>query len=147
MTFADMDIADLREYAELFVSVFNAPPWNDCWTVLTARMRIGVLLNTGNCVGKAAYDNGQLIGIILRQKEHFFDGVHFRIEEFCVRTDCQQNGYGTRLLSALKDELNAIGVVNIYLITQRGETTEGYYQKRGFTISDQMIVMSENLIK
>lgn len=147
MTFADMDIADLREYAELFVSVFNSPPWNDCWTVLTARMRIGELLNTGTCVGKAAYEGGQLVGIILGQKEHFYDGVHFFIQEFCVRTECQHRGCGTRLLSALKDELTAIGVINIYLITKSGETTESYYQKRGFTTSDQMILMSENLMK
>lgn len=147
MTFMDMDIADLKEYAELFVSVFNAPPWNDCWTALTARMRIGGMLNTGTCVGKAAYENGQLIGIILGQKEYSYDGVHFLIQEFCVRTEKQRSGCGTRLLAALKDELNALGVVNIYLITQHGESTEGYYQKRGFKTSGQMIVMSENLTK
>lgn len=147
MTFTDMDIADLREYTELFVSVFNSPPWNDRWTMLTAKLRIGELLNTGNCVGKAAYENGELLGIILGQKEHFDDGIHFQIQEFCVRTDNQRRGCGTRLLAALKDELNAIGVVNIYLITQHGESTEGYYQKRGFTTSGQMIVMSENLTK
>lgn len=147
MTFADMEMADIKEYAELFVSVFNAPPWNDGWTNLTARMRIGELLNTGNCVGKAAYENGQLIGIILGQKEHSYDGVHFQIQEFCVRTENQRSGCGTRLLAALKDELNALGVVNIYLITQSGESTESYFQKRGFTTSGQMIVMSENLTK
>ena len=73
--------------------------------------------------------------------------MHFQIQEFCVRTEHQQSGCGSRLLSALKDELNAIGVVNIYLITQRGESTEGYYKRRGFTASDKMIVMSESLTK
>ena len=41
MTFEDMDIAEVRAYAELFVSVFNSPPWNDRWTMLTARLRLG----------------------------------------------------------------------------------------------------------
>lgn len=145
MTFEDMDIADVRAYAELFVSVFNAPPWNDRWTILTAKLRLGELISTGTFVGKAAYEDGQLLGIILGQKEHFYDGVHFQIQEFCVRTENQHNGCGTRLLSALKDELNAIGVVNIYLITQRGESTEGYYRRRGFDTSYNMIVMSEKL--
>ena len=138
MTFEDMDIAELRAYAELFVSVFNSPPWNDRWTMLTAKLRLGELITTGTFVGKAAYDDGILLGIILG---------HFQIQEFCVRTEHQQSGCGSRLLSALKDELNAIGVVNIYLITQRGESTEGYYKRRGFTASDKMIVMSESLTK
>jgi len=147
MTFEDMDIADVRAYAELFVSVFNSPPWNDRWTMLTAKLRLGELITTGTFVGKAAYEDGQLLGIILGQKEHFYDGIHFQIQEFCVRPECQQSGCGSRLLSALKEELNAIGVVNVYLITQRGESTEGYYKRRGFTTSEKMVVMSEDLTR
>lgn len=143
MTFEDMDIARLREYAELFVSVFNASPWNDRWTMLTAKLRLGELMDTSTFLGKAAYEDGRLLGIILGQKEHFFDGLRFQIQEFCVRAECQQSGCGSRLLSALREELNAIGVVNIYLITQRGESTEGYYRRRGFTTSDTFIVMSD----
>lgn len=145
MTFEDMDIADVRAYAELFVSVFNSPPWNDRWTMLTAKLRLGELITTGTFVGKAAYENGQLLGIILGQKEHCCDGIHFQIQEFCVRPEHQQSGCGSRLLSALKEELNSIGVVNIYLITRRGESTEGWYKRRGLTASDNMIVMSESL--
>lgn len=145
MTFEDMDIAEVRAYAELFVSVFNSPPWNDRWTMLTAKLRLGELITTGTFVGKAAYENGQLLGIILGQKEHFFDGVRFQIQEFCVRPEHQQSGCGSRLLSALREELNAVGVTKIYLITQRGEDTEGYYKRRGFQTSDNMIVMSEDL--
>ncbi|MDE7360387.1 MAG: GNAT family N-acetyltransferase [Oscillospiraceae bacterium] len=145
MTFEDMDISRVREYAELFVSVFNRPPWNDRWTALTAKLRIGELITTGTFVGKAAYEDGRLLGIILGQKEHFFDGVRFQIQEFCVRPEYQQSGCGSRLLSALRDELNAIGVTKVYLITSRGESTEGWYRRRGLKTSDEMIVMSESL--
>lgn len=145
MTFEDMDISHVREYAELFVSVFNRPPWEDRWTVLTAKLRIGELITTGTFVGKAAYEDRRLLGIILGQKEHFFDGVRFQIQEFCVRPEFQQGGCGSRLLSSLREELNALGVTEIYLITTHGESTEGWYRRRGLKVSDNFIVMSERL--
>lgn len=142
MTFKDMDIAEINEYAELFMSVYNSAPWNDSWTTLTARLRLGGLLGTGTCVGKAAYEDERLIGMILGQKEHFFDGVHFQIQEFCVRLENRGCGCGSRLLSALRGELSSIGAVGVYLIARRGESTEGWYRRRGFIASDDEIVMS-----
>ena len=47
------------------------------------------------------------------------------------------------LLNALNEELDSIDVKNVYLITSRGELTEGYYQKRGFVTSDYMILMTK----
>lgn len=139
----NMDIADIKEYAKLFCSVFNSEPWNDQWTEETALLRIENMMNTNTFIGKALYSQNDLKGFIFGQKEYFFDGIHFQIQEFCVKTSEQKNGYGKYLLQALKDELTHIGgVTNIFLITLRGDRTEGYYQKKGFVTSDEMILMS-----
>lgn len=140
----DMDLSHLIEYAELFVSVFNAEPWCDLWTKETASIRIENMMKTNTFVGKSLYCEGDLKGIIWGQKEQFYDGVHFQIQEFCVKTTEQQKGYGKVLLQALKDELSEKDITNIYLITSKGERTEGYYLKRGFKTSDYMILMSNS---
>ena len=85
-----------------------------------------------------------LKGIIWGQKEQYYNGTHFQIQEFCVKTSEQNKGYGNTLLKALEKTLSEIGVKNIYLITSKGEKTEGYYAKRGFSTSGNMILMTNH---
>lgn len=144
MKIKNMKSEYLDAYAALFVDVFNAEPWNDAWTAETARIRIKNMMQTNTFIGKAIYGENGLNGMIWGQKEQYYDGIHFQIQEFCVRKTAQQKGYGKALLDALKEELRAIGVTNIYLITSRGERTEGYYQKRGFVTSAHMILMTDS---
>lgn len=141
---SDMSLDCLSEYAELFVSVFNSEPWNDSWTNETAVTRIENMMNTNTFIGKAIYCENDLKGIIWGQKEQYYNGVHFQIQEFCVKNTEQNKGYGKKLLQALKDELSAAGITNIYLITSKGERTEGFYAKRGFVTSDYMILMTDS---
>ena len=122
----DMELFYIAEYAELFVSVFNAEPWNDSWTKETAQIRI------------------ENKGIIWGQKEQYYDGTHFQIQEFCVKTSEQNKGYGNAMLKALEKALSEIGVKNIYLITSKGAKTEGYYSKRGFVSSGNMVLMTNH---
>lgn len=140
----NMTLNDLTKYADLFISVFNSEPWNDSWTEDTAKIRIENMMKTNTFIGKAIYLNHNLMGMIWGQKEQYYDGIHFQIQEFCVKTAEQNKGYGKALLQALKKELSSIGVTSTYLITSKGERTEGYYIKRGFTTSDYMILMSDS---
>ncbi|WP_294465910.1 GNAT family N-acetyltransferase [uncultured Ruminococcus sp.] len=141
---SDMELCRITEYAELFVSVFNSEPWNDSWTKETALIRIENMMRTNTFIGKAIYFEDNLKGIIWGQKEQYYNGMHFQIQEFCVKTGEQNKGYGSALLQALENELSEIGIVNIYLITSKGEKTEDYYSRRGFVTSDQMILMTNN---
>lgn len=140
----DMELSHLTEYAELFVAVFNSEPWNDLWTKETAVIRIENMMKTNTFIGKAIYSENDLKGIIWGQTEQYFDGIHFQIQEFCIKKAEQHQGYGKALLRALKQELLAMGVTNIYLITSKGERTQGYYARRGFITSDCMILMSDS---
>ena len=140
----DMNTVHLDEYAELYAAVFNSEPWNDSWTKETAVIRIENMMKTNTFIGKAIYCKDDLKGMIWGQKEQFFNGIHFQIQEFCVKTSEQSKGYGKALLQALKEELSAIGVTNTYLITSKGERTEGYYAKRGFITSDYMVLMTDS---
>ena len=119
----DMELSHIAEYAELFVSVFNAEPWNDEWTKETAQIRIENMMKTNTFIGKALYAGNDLKGLIWGQKKQHYNGMHFHIEE---------------------GALSEIGVSNIYLITSKGDKTEGYYSKRGFVSSDNMVLMAKH---
>ncbi|MDE6728662.1 MAG: GNAT family N-acetyltransferase [Oscillospiraceae bacterium] len=140
----NMSLNNISDYSMLFVSVFNSEPWNDLWTEETALLRFENMMKTNTFIGKALYFENELKGFIYGQKEYFYDGIHFQIQEFCVKSDEQKKGYGKALLQALRDELDTLGVVNIYLITLRGDSTEGYYRRRGFITSDDMILMTDS---
>ena len=62
----DMELSHIAEYAELFVSVFNAEPWNDSWTKETAQIRIENMMKTGTFIGKALSADNGLKGIAFR---------------------------------------------------------------------------------
>lgn len=140
----NMGLSHITEYVNLFVSVFNSEPWNDKWTEETALLRLENMMKTNTFIGKALYFENDLKGFIYGQKEYFYDGIHFQIQEFCVKSDEQKKGYGKALLQALRDELDTLGVVNVYLITLRSDSTEGYYRRRGFVTSDDMILMTDS---
>lgn len=140
----NMELSEVAEYAKLFVSVFNSEPWNDNWTEETAVLRLENMMRTNTFIGKALYSENELKGFIFGQKEYYFNGIHFQIQEFCVKQIEQGKGFGKLLLQSLKEELTRIGVVNIYLITSKGDRTEGYYQRRGFVTSDNMILMTND---
>ncbi len=144
MEIINMNLDKISEYAKLYISVFNSEPWNDSWTYDSAFTRIKQMMKTETFVGKALYSDNDLKGIIWGQKEQYFNGIHFQIQEFCVKTAEQKQGYGKALLNALENELKACGVTNIFLITSKGEQTEGYYQQRGFLTSDYMVLMAND---
>ena len=89
----DMELSHIAEYAELFVSVFNAEPWNDSWTKETAQIRIEDMMETNTFIGKALYADNDLKGLIWGQKKQHYNGMHFHIEEFCVKTPEQNKGW------------------------------------------------------
>ena len=139
MTIAPMKKERLKDYVEVFTRAFNAPPWNDGWTEVTAGIRLSQFMSTGTFFGLEMEEDGALIGFICGQREQYYDGPRFYIQEFCcVR---QGGGYGTHLLEKLEDCLKREGVVRTYLMTIHGEATEGYYQRRGYVTDPEAIWM------
>ena len=144
ITIKNMKKERIADYAELYMSVFNAPPWNDSWSRKTAHRRISETLSADTFIGKSAYFDDVSVGFIIGQSEQGDVSVQFCLKEFCVKTTAQGKGIGTSLLNALKADLKKRGITHIYRITSHGENTEGFYQRRGFkTVSE--IVMTNDI--
>lgn len=86
----NMSLNNISDYSRLFASVFNSEPWNDKWTEETAGLRLENMMNTNTFVGKLLYCGNELKGFIFGQKEYYYNGIHFQIQEFCVLTGEQK---------------------------------------------------------
>ena len=141
MELKEMSVENLDRYALLFRDVFNGEPWYDRWTVDTARERLRQFMGTGQFFGICAQEEGELLGLICGQREVYYDGPRFCIQEFCVDHHRQGTGCGKKLLEALSERLKAEEIHYLYLMTQRGERTQGYYLRRGFETDEDLILM------
>lgn len=134
----------LDELTDLFVDTFNAPPWNDKWSVETARMRLRDIMRMPNFCGAVEYRDSRIAGLIMGHGEYSYDGLHFQILEFCVANDMKGQGIGGELMKDFIAFLDRKGVASIYLLTMRGAATEDFYSAQGFDTVRDMCVMSRH---
>ena len=129
----------MEEYVRVFMEAFGGEPWNEPWTEEQVVGRLERFMDSFAHYGLAAEENGQIVGFILGQFEQYYDGLRFYIQEFCCARPGQ--GIGTTLLAELEEELRKEGVVRTYLMTIHGDSTEGYYRRRGYITDPDNIWM------
>jgi aminoglycoside 6'-N-acetyltransferase I len=131
--------------AHLFITAFNAEPWNDSYTLDTAKSQLDWHLRVPGCVGFVSTNNDGIVAFALGYRETTDVGDVFHLSIFCVRPDAQRTGVGTKLLRHLEDRLREIGANTIYLGTNKGTPAEAFYRKHGYEVSDEEIEMSHDL--
>ncbi|SDT07944.1 GNAT family N-acetyltransferase [Actinopolymorpha singaporensis] len=134
--------------ARLFVSVFNAEPWNDRWSEASVRARLADVVATPGFVGVALQAGQDLHGFAIGHTEQWFTGRHFLLQEMCVRTDLQRQGVGAALLDALEARL--VDVEQIYLLTEqdgaaRRGAAQRFYERCGFRAARRTGVMTKRI--
>ena len=139
MTIRMMKTEDLERCVPVFLKAFCGEPWNEPWTEETASARLSRFMATETFYGLVLEADGEIKAFILGQFEPYYDGLRFYIQEFCCAEPGR--GYGTMLLTELENRLKEQGVVRAYLMTIHGDTTEGYYQRRGYVTDPENIWM------
>lgn len=137
----------LARAAALYVSVFNAEPYSDRWTVASARTRLSEMLSTPGFIGLVHLDEaGSVNGLLVGCVRQWYDGRVYELHEMCVAPDDQRKGIGSRLMRNLENRLKEEGVVLSYLMTRKGGPGEIFYSKKGYQINQRSIVMLLPLI-
>jgi aminoglycoside 6'-N-acetyltransferase I len=131
----------IGECAQLLVSTFNAEPWNDNWTLDTAKEELSWTMGVPGFVGLVSLTD-EVMAFATGYREPDDEREIFYLKTFCVRPDVQGTGVGSRLLGHLKEHLGKNGVNTIYLITHKGTPAEGFYKKNGYTVNSEDIVMT-----
>lgn len=126
--------------AELLVSAFDEEPWNEHWTLETARKELRWTLDTPGFLGFVSLEEG-VMGFAAGYREYDADGTVFYLRTLCVSPVLQRKGVGSRLMRHLKKTLTDMGVNSIYLVTHRGTPAEVFYERNGYVVSSEDIVM------
>ncbi|MCK1994988.1 GNAT family N-acetyltransferase [Peribacillus muralis] len=145
MEFTLFNWEDLLKCTETFVQVFNQEPWNDQWSMETAKQYLLDYINTPGFMGIVAVEGKEIIGFIFGAHKLWWSGGEFFINEMCVSIEKQNTGVGSKLLKYLMNELNIERVSNISLLTDRGIPAEAFYKKHGFTEINRLMFLTKEM--
>ncbi|MBN1813348.1 MAG: GNAT family N-acetyltransferase [Anaerolineae bacterium] len=137
---------DIPECAEVFTAVFGGEPWNEAWHVADAQARLEEMVRTPGFHGVLVASDDKLLGFAMGHTEQWQHGKkHFYLQEICVLPDYQQRGLGSGLVQVLCRDLMALDVEAIYLLTARKSPAQAFYEKLGFDVNPEMIMMGKYL--
>jgi ribosomal protein S18 acetylase RimI-like enzyme len=137
---------DIPDCAEVFVEVFGSEPWNEEWHIADAQARLEEMAHTPGFHGIFVATDYEILGFAMGHTELWQHGKkHFYLQEICVRTEHQRCRLGSGLMYVLCQDLTAMGVEAIYLLTAREGPAQAFYEQLGFDINPRMIMMGKYL--
>jgi ribosomal protein S18 acetylase RimI-like enzyme len=126
----------------LYVSTFNAEPWNQRWTLETTHKKLAWTLGVPGFSGWVLSLDDVIVAFAAGYRQQEYRGEVFYLAILCVGPQAQGTGVGSRLTRHLEDELQKQGVRKVYLITRRDTPAQAFYGKHAYKVSDEDIVMS-----
>ncbi len=145
MYYKEITLDHLEELASLYVETFNSEPWNDEWTISTAKKRLQQMINTEDSYGLCAYEDGDLCVAILGCMEQFYNGIMFNVKEFWIKNGRRGQGLGTQIFAEFEKRLKEKQVEQMILFTSRGDFTEHFYHKQNMKTNPEMIFMEKRI--
>ena len=136
---------DIAPISNLYVSVFNEPPWDEEWQTEWAKDRLTGIYNSPGFYGLLHEDSDKPITSVLGRSLTFKSWKEFEIVELFVNPKYQGNGIGSELVMQLEFHLKQNGYFKATLLTARDTQVEKFYSNRGFITSNRMIYMSHEL--
>lgn len=141
----DLKMHHLEECAELFVKTFNEEPWNEKWPLDKVVKRLVDYYRSSGFKGSLYFEEDKIIGVILGNKEQWFDGEHFYIKEFYVDSSTQGKGIGKKLIAKFEEELKEERISLVQFWTLKGSRAQEFYKKLGYEVSESYSIMEKSL--
>jgi len=138
-----LDIDDLVECSDLYVSTFIAEPWNETWNKDDAFDRLNDFLSSPNSVALKAVCNNEILGFLIGENQAWNGEKFHYLKEICVHNSKHRQGIGKNLMNSLEAMMNDHGVSRIYLITQRDSVPSEFYSRLGYTENTNIMVMGK----
>ena len=123
--------SDLEELAKLMVDVYNAPPWNDKWTVETALESLNDISDFSKFFGNVIVDGNKIIGGIIGHIRRYASESTFYIDEFFIAEKYRGTGLAKELYQTSIKELQQRGVSGAFFTTLKNSRAYNFYLKQG----------------
>lgn len=124
----------IEEIKTLFAEIFTNEPWNDDWSDEN-QLHNYILDLTGNrnSLAIGLFEDDEFIGMALGSIKHWYTGTEYYIDEFCIKSQKQGKGIGTKFLAMVEKFVEEKGISHIFLQTERTVPAFEFYKKNGFT--------------
>ncbi|RXJ74950.1 hypothetical protein CS022_01865 [Veronia nyctiphanis] len=142
MNIRKIEEKDLDCLADLYVSVFNAEPWNDNWTKAWAYERLEIIFKSYRFYGYAAENENGLIGAVLSRVGSFKGELELEIVELFVSSKEQRKGVGVTLMDELKSHAKRDNITCFYLLTDKTTFAKDFYLKYGYHGHEENLLMT-----
>ena len=123
--------SDLEELAKLMVDVYNAPPWNNKWTVETALESLTDISDFPKFFGNAIVDGNKIIGGIIGHIRRYSSESTFYIDEFFIAEEYRGTGLAKELYQTSIKELQQRGISGAFFTTLKNSRAYNFYIKQG----------------
>jgi aminoglycoside 6'-N-acetyltransferase I len=143
--FETLSAADVEAIAPLYLAVFNAPPWQDGWTLEATIERLASYSARPEFFGLSLWSSDTLIGFALGCAERGSKVWHFHLYEMCVAPGQQGLGYGRVLLNEMERQLHAKGQSVIVLQTGAKVPARRFYEACGY-VDGGLVTMKKRYV-
>ncbi|RLK63939.1 GNAT family N-acetyltransferase [Atopobacter sp. AH10] len=123
--------SDIIALAQLMLSVYNAPPWNEEWTEKTARQSLESLLTFPHFYGNVMEKDGKIVAAMLGHIRIYATEKSYYMDEFFVSPTCQGQGFGSHLYQTTLKELKQEGVAGSFFTSLKNSPAYHFYKKQG----------------
>lgn len=122
---------DLEELAKLMVDVYNAPPWNDKWTLETALESLNDISDFPKFFGNVIVDGNKIIGGIIGHIRRYASESTFYIGEFFISEKYRGTGLAKELYQTSIKQLQQRGISGAFFTTLKNSRAYNFYLKQG----------------
>ena len=123
--------SDLEELAKLMVSIYNAPPWNDKWTVETALESLTDISDFPKFFGNVIVDEEKIVGAIIGHIRRYSTESTFYIDEFFISEEYRGTGLAKDLYQTSIKQLKQRGISGAFFTTLKNSQAYKFYVKQG----------------
>ena len=135
---------EIKDISALYVETYNAPPWQDEWSIETASNTLSYMFDSNDNYALVAEIENEIVGAIIGKYELYYSGMQIIVKSFLVKPNMQNQGIGSKLLQELEIKLKEQNIKYIYLLTDKREK-EAFYQERNYTTTENLIIMGKSL--
>ncbi len=134
LSIKELSVSSIEEIKTLFAEIFTNEPWNDDWSDEN-QLHNYILDLTGNrnSLAIGLFEDDEFIGMALGSIKHWYTGTEYYIDEFCIKSQKQGKGIGTKFLAMVEKFVEEKGISHIFLQTERTVPAFEFYKKNGFT--------------
>ena len=137
--------SDLRECAEIMMSVYNNEHWQCSWTLETVTGYLRDYYDSKKFVGYTLWIDEEIKGAIFCHEKIWWNNNEVFVDEMFISPELQRRGYGTELINVVEKYAKEHDLAGLTLSTNRFTPAPDFYRKNDFSDAEHVLFMYKEI--